>query len=949
MIIKRLLIISFIGIMASFSLLAYLIAEKETSMIEKTSAETASFFATSVTTALKNAMREGMPEIAKNIVNDLNRNGSMGVSIYKPDGTLAFGEGDLRIPGDILDKPRQTRLNVNNIMFFITPLANESSCRHCHSADGNTLGIAVIKMPTGVAFGNVRDTEKRLLLFGILLVLAAAAAVFFVTKRMMLDPVMKIHHGMESFKSGDLSRRVSVGKDDEIGALAKTFNEMAERLETSHAHMEKAINEKTRELRVIADLSLEVFKGDLGLEDIIDQFLCAITGQMGYGYSALCLVDKETGMLSKEFRKGIGHDLCAPGISLASDHPFSKTVRKATPSIRRSVDIGAPETFAHLVIIPILSHQRKRCSFVNRCTLEDCPAFHSADERCWLIDNTHCRSPKAVAGNEKIFGCVHCEAFPVMGVLIAARDKEISKSSLHSMEILASEITSAIENQRFIESKKEDIETLIKLHDISIESLQGTGSRLTRSIVSCTTLFSDIDASILWLAGDDGKLLFADSFNLEKGSIPDSLIIDNSFVGRAITDDGIIETADLSDAGCLRDVIHNHCFMYAASVPLKFRNSFSGCLSLFRKKDYFMTDSEKLVMLVFASQAASALNSARLYSSLKSEKEFSDAIFNSAASGIIVLARNGHVLEINRSGAAILGIDPSKMIGRRLTDIFPDMASLLSLDGSLSSGRELSLSLPDGRSIPIGYNSSRLFDPSTGRDGIIAVFRDMSEIKRLQAELKRKHHFETMGKVVSGVAHEIRNPLFGISSIGQILEREIDTAQHKALIQAMLKEANRMKQLIEELLLYTRPSRLEVTDIDICVLFDELSLYTETKRTNVDLMINIPPLLVIKADRDKITQVFLNILNNALDAAKGKISVSASASDGITEIRIADDGEGIRDDDMERIFDPFFTTKKGGTGLGLPICRKIMEDHGGQICVRSMENRGTTVTLTFKS
>jgi HAMP domain-containing protein len=556
MIIRRLLIISLIGIVTSFSLLAYLIAGKEAALLEQTTENTALFFATSVTTALKNAMLEGMPEIAKNTVYDLNRQQSIGVSIYRSDGTLAFGEGNLLIPGKLLEKPQKTRLNVNNNMYFITPMSNENSCMQCHSADKKTLGIVAIRMPLAATLGNVRETERRLLFFGILLVFSASAAVFLVSKKMMLDPLMRVHKGVESFKGGNLSHRIALEKKDEIGALAGAFNEMAEQIEKSHIHMEKAITEKTRELRVIADLSLEVFKGGINLESIIDQFLCAITDQMGYGYSALCLVDKETGLLSTEFRKGIGHGFCTSGLSLASDHPFSKTVREARPSIRKCSDIGTPETFEHIVIIPILSHQRKRCSFVNRCTLEGCPAFHSADERCWLIENTLCRSPKAVAGKEKIFGCVHCEAFPVMGVLIAARNEEISKSSLHSMEILASEITSAVENQRFIESKKEDIESLIRLHDISIESLQGTGSALTQSIVSSTTLFSDIDASILWLMGDDGKLHFADSFNLEKDSIPDSLSVYDSFAGLAITNDRVIETAELDEAGCLSNVIH---------------------------------------------------------------------------------------------------------------------------------------------------------------------------------------------------------------------------------------------------------------------------------------------------------------------------------------------------------------------------------------------------------
>jgi two-component system sensor histidine kinase HydH len=202
-----------------------------------------------------------------------------------------------------------------------------------------------------------------------------------------------------------------------------------------------------------------------------------------------------------------------------------------------------------------------------------------------------------------------------------------------------------------------------------------------------------------------------------------------------------------------------------------------------------------------------------------------------------------------------------------------------------------------------------------------------------------------MAKVISGVAHEIRNPLFGISSIGQILEREVDSAQHRALAQAMLRESDRMKRLIEELLLYTKPSRFEITEVDLSTLFEELGHYLGARRETLSLSIDIPPLTTLRADRDKIRQVLLNLLNNAADAARTEIRVSAKTAGNVVEIRIADDGSGINENDLARVFDPFFTTKKGGTGLGLPICKKIVEDHGGTIDILSEKNRGTTVVL----
>jgi signal transduction histidine kinase len=302
-------------------------------------------------------------------------------------------------------------------------------------------------------------------------------------------------------------------------------------------------------------------------------------------------------------------------------------------------------------------------------------------------------------------------------------------------------------------------------------------------------------------------------------------------------------------------------------------------------------------------------------------------------------------MKINSVGAEILDADIAAIVGKKLAEIYPEADEMLSFGAGPS--REVAITLPKGDCVPVGFANSPLFGSNDVEEGIIVLFRNLTEIKRLQSELRKKEHFETMAKVISGVAHEIRNPLFGISSIGQILERELDSQQHKALTQAMLKETDRMKRLIEELLLYTKPSRFDIRQVDIGILFEELLHHMKAKRADVTFSLNIIP-LVIMVDRDKIMQVFLNLLNNAVDAAKSFIRMSARTLDNMAVITVSDDGPGIRTEDLQRVFEPFFTTKKGGTGLGLPICKKIVEDHGGTIEIRSAESEGTSVVLTFK-
>ncbi len=945
MIIKRFLIIALISIVASFSLLLYIVAKKETALLEMADSNKSRIYAESVATAIKNAMATGAPGTAMKIVKDLNDKGDMKVAVFRYDGSLAFGDGYRNHLGNAPATQRGGYTAHSNEAFFLYPLINESSCHRCHSRDREVIGTVAVRIPANDSEVGVAHVGKNFVLFGILLVFSASFAVFIVAKRMLLDPIMVISRGVVAVKKGDLDYRITLSRKDELGDLALTFNQMAETIEKAHLHMEQAIRLRTTELRVAAELPSKVFKGNLPLKDVMEKFLDAIIGKMGYEFSTLCLVDKETGALSQEFRKGLAEGLCASSLSLAGDHPLARAVREAAATVKQRRDIGGPEGCTHLAVIPILSRQRERCRGIHLCGYDSCPAFASDDDRCWLIPNTFCRSPQCVAGKEKIYGCLHCKAFPVMGVLIAGRNGEIAKSSLHSLEVLASEISSAIENQRFIEAKKEDIDKLIKLHDISVRSLQSPDTPLAKSVVSAATAFSGIDAAILWQNGGDGNLYFKDASNIDIPLVPESLRIADTFIGKAVAEQRPVETTDMALVDCLGAVIGRHGYLYAAAVPLKFKETVFGCISIFKERDFRMSDSEKAFTLLFANQAAAAMNTSELFASLKTEKEFSEAIFNCAASGILVLDNAGRVLKINGAGAEILRTRIEEIVGRNITDLYPGAAAFLAVDERL--GREVALSFPDGSGAPIGFNSSPLRRVSEGMEGTIVLFRNMTEIKRLQEELKKKAHFQTMTKVISGVAHEVRNPLFGISSIGQILDRELDSPQHKALIQAMLKETDRMKRLIDELLLYTRPAKLDIRKVDIGPLFDELKAYVRAKREVVDFSGQIEPLLSVNADRDKLIQVLLNLLNNAIDAARDRIEITAGISRDRLVITVSDDGPGIREDDMGHVFDPFFTTKKGGTGLGLPICRKIIEDHGGEIDLQSTPGEGTTATIVF--
>ena len=417
---------------------------------------------------------------------------------------------------------------------------------------------------------------------------------------------------------------------------------------------------------------------------------------------------------------------------------------------------------------------------------------------------------------------------------------------------------------------------------------------------------------------------------------------------RARTDDRLTESIRCEDFLRLTHIFTRYGFLYSAVVPLKHLDSIFGFLMLFKKKDFFMTESEKAIISLFANQAAAAIQTAKLYSELLEQKEFSETIFNNISSGIMVLDKEGSILKMNMTGEKILKIKFAEVFGKKLADVYPGAEVMLSAAQELNS--EVVIPFPDKtNSIPLGFTNSQLLDQLHNENGIIVLFRDLTEIKKLQEELRKKQRFEAMGKVVAGVAHEIRNPLFGISSIVQILEREVKSEKHQFLLRAMLKEIYRMKNLIEELLLYSRPSRLDIIEIDLAILADNIEHYINAKKADIVFNLELQSKTSISCDLDKITQVFLNLIDNSIGAGSKKITIRSEKIQGETIITIKDDGMGIQEKNIDKIFDPFFTTKKEGTGLGLSICRKIIDEHGATIDLQSTIGKGTTVKLTFKT
>jgi signal transduction histidine kinase len=273
--------------------------------------------------------------------------------------------------------------------------------------------------------------------------------------------------------------------------------------------------------------------------------------------------------------------------------------------------------------------------------------------------------------------------------------------------------------------------------------------------------------------------------------------------------------------------------------------------------------------------------------------------------------------------------------------------------------------------IETGDLSVRMDADAKDEFGILArSFNDMLEsLESAKEEIEHAHlvqmqkasRLASLGEIISGIAHEVKNPLTGISCAVQVLQSELDSpGSKKGITTEILTQINRLDKIVKDLLSYAKPKppqflHAKINDVIEKALF---FVYPEAKKLKVAIETNIEmDFPEMKMDPDQIQQVFLNIMINALQATPegGKLSISVLQKDykirshhrydKVLEVRFHDSGRGIPPEDLQSIFEPFFTKKTKGTGLGLFISQKIVEEHGGEITVESEVGKGSIFTV----
>jgi two-component system sensor histidine kinase HydH len=322
--------------------------------------------------------------------------------------------------------------------------------------------------------------------------------------------------------------------------------------------------------------------------------------------------------------------------------------------------------------------------------------------------------------------------------------------------------------------------------------------------------------------------------------------------------------------------------------------------------------------------------------------------------GLISLDQSGHIETFNRVAAKLLGLDAESAIGKKLQEVLNCDLELLLKPVSETHEFTTDCQRSDGTVIPVSLTFSRVTG-SNGNDlGSLFIIRDMRQIASLERRVERSERLASLGRMAAGIAHEVRNPLSSIKGFAQYFRDMFEVGspdyENAAL---MVKEADRLNRVIEELLHFARPLELEIQMIQLNPVISHAVrlISSDIHSRNIGLRVDIAATesLRILADNDKFIQVLLNLMINSLDSieVEGELTISTAVREDDVLIEIKDTGRGIASENIQRIFDPFYTTKKDGTGLGLAIVYRIIEQMKGDIKVQSSQNEGTSFFIMF--
>lgn len=325
---------------------------------------------------------------------------------------------------------------------------------------------------------------------------------------------------------------------------------------------------------------------------------------------------------------------------------------------------------------------------------------------------------------------------------------------------------------------------------------------------------------------------------------------------------------------------------------------------------------------------------------LRQLTELQNRIVGAMPSGLVTCEADGRVTFVNPAARVILGL--------------PDVPGELTIDTLLPGARrlrgtrrsELAVPTPRGERV-LGLSLTPLDE--VGGNSLV-VFQDLTELRRMQQELERLDQLAALGRVTAQLAHEVRNPLASMRGAAQLLASDAAGATQERMARLIIKEADRLSNLVEDYLRLARPPPPNRTACRVDQVAAEVVQMLRADETTAAPIEEELAEAEAFVDVDQLKQVLLNLLRNAIAAAPGgRVAVRVRPGATGAELEVWDSAGSIPPDDLPRLFEPFFTRRQGGTGLGLSTVSAIVHAHGGSLEVTSSPDRGTSFVVRLKA
>jgi two-component system sensor histidine kinase PilS (NtrC family) len=338
---------------------------------------------------------------------------------------------------------------------------------------------------------------------------------------------------------------------------------------------------------------------------------------------------------------------------------------------------------------------------------------------------------------------------------------------------------------------------------------------------------------------------------------------------------------------------------------------------------------------------------------LESLQALHENIIHSISSGLITTGLDGRITLVNAAAQRLLELNPAELLGAPVHQLFLD--ALPTVESQRTHG-EVRFDAPTKFRKTVRVRVSALTVPERGELGYVYVLDDLTDIRRLEREVRMQDKLAAVGRLAAAIAHEIRNPLTSIAGSVSMLSGVPEMNEdHRRLLDIVTRESQRLNSIITDFLAYSRTKQYHFDRVDLIQSVEDTLTLMDHRMTAEKTGITIQRRFAVRqalaiADGDKLKQVFWNLCENAVRAMKdgGTLTAAVESLGDDWQVSFIDTGTGMTPQQIEKIFEPFQSNFEGGTGLGLAIVYQIVQAHEGKVWARSKPGQGTTFVLRLR-